>query len=329
MDAIRSVQSANAIRDGLEADVYFYNGTIKRGTDLKFIELVHNEKSQPNAILVLVTSGGDAHAAYKIAKYMQNNYDHFTVLVPGMCKSAGTLIAVGAHCVAFAPYGELGPIDIQTIKIDNLAERQSGLTITESIEHLTKSAIRAHGGVFGAIMNDTDAIISFKTAAQAASELVTGLYRPIFAQIDPMEVGEKARSMRIASDYGNRLDLRAKNLKEDALKHLTQTYSSHSFVIDMQEAEGLFKSTRILSDEERDLIDSLDITARHEVQTEDQEPFFLCLSTSEDGEHDDDAPANGAAGEERNGEDPPAAVEEENLPAQNGDGEALEDGGGA
>ena len=93
-------------------------------------------------------------------------------------------------------------------------------------------------------MNDTDAIISFRTAAQAASELVTRLYRPIFSQIDPMEVGEKARSMRIASDYGSRLNSQADNLKDQALKHLTQTYPSHSFVIDSQEAERLFKATR-------------------------------------------------------------------------------------
>ena len=133
-----SIANAKAVGDESDCDVYLYNGTIKREADLSFIQLVHEKKSKPNAILILVTSGGDPHAAYKIAKYMQSQYKHFTVLVPGMCKSAGTLIAVGAHCVAFAPYGELGPIDIQTIKIDNLAERQSGLTITESIEHPDK-----------------------------------------------------------------------------------------------------------------------------------------------------------------------------------------------
>lgn len=113
--------------------------------------------------------------------------------------------------------GEIGPIDVQTYKTDNLAERQSGLTITESLDHLTGSAIRTHSLVFSEIMAATDLVISFKTATQAASELVTGLYAPMFSQIDPMEVGEKARSMRIASDYGQRLNAHSGNLKDGAI----------------------------------------------------------------------------------------------------------------
>lgn len=253
MDPIAS--AAKAVSEESDSDVFLYNGTIKRGADLAVIQEMYRAKRQKYAILILVTSGGDPHAAYKIARYAQNHYEAYTVLVPGMCKSAGTLIAVGANCIAFASYGELGPIDIQTIKTDNLAERQSGLTITESINHLTKSALLMHGGVFAAIMNDTDAVISFKTAAEAASELVTGLYTPIFSQIDPMEVGEKARSMRIASDYGKRLNARSQNLESEALNNLTRTYPSHSFVIDMQEAGSLFSNIRPLTEHEQTLVD--------------------------------------------------------------------------
>lgn len=94
---------ASEVGSASHSDVYLYNGEIKRGADLAFILGVHQNRSQKNAILILVTAGGDAHAAYKIARYMQNNYETFTVIAPGLCKSAGTLIAVGAHCVAFAP----------------------------------------------------------------------------------------------------------------------------------------------------------------------------------------------------------------------------------
>ncbi len=33
-----------------------------------------------------------------------------TLWVIGPCKSAGTLVAIGAHEIAFAPHGELGPL---------------------------------------------------------------------------------------------------------------------------------------------------------------------------------------------------------------------------
>ena len=297
---------ARTIAAKSDADIYFYNGPIERGTDLKIVQTISQAKSRPDAHLFLVTFGGDAHAAYKIARHIQNHYDTFTAIVPGVCKSAGTLIAVGAHAIAFAPYGELGPLDIQTYKTDNLAERQSGLTITESLDHLTRSALRLHGGIFGAIMNDTNAVISFKTAAQAASDLVTGLYAPILSQIDPIEVGDKARSMRIASDYGKRLDARSKNLKDDALDTLTKTYPAHEFVIDIQEARGLFHNVRPLTEEEATLVELLDRRGRFPNQ--DKETLFSCLSHVPDVEESNETPTDGPRSAEGDREDTEGAT---------------------
>lgn len=149
-------------------------------------------------------------------------------------------------------------------------------------------------------MNETNAVISFKTAAQAASDLVTGLYAPILSQIDPIEVGDKARSMRIASDYGKRLNARSKNLKDEALDTLTKTYPAHEFVIDMQEASGLFKNVRPLSDEEAKLVDLFDRRGRF--PNPDKETLFSCLSQVADAEESDDSPTDRPRGAEGNGE---------------------------
>lgn len=308
---------ADIVSDESDSDIYYYNGGINRGADLKFIQCVHQSKKKDNATLVLTTLGGSPDAAYKIARYMQTRYDTFTVLVSGECKSAGTLIAVGAHSIAFAPYGELGPIDIQSYKTDHLAERQSGLTITESLQHLTTSAIRTHAETFSAMMRETGMVISFKTAAQAASELVSGIFTPIFSQIDPMEVGEKARSMRIASDYGRRLNARSDNLKDNALKNLTETYPSHSFVIDIQEARGLFKDIRPLSENEQKLVETLGLLARIDYPREDDEPNFACLSGTTQRRDENEEPINGKGGTSEDRENPPAAVEASDDSPQN------------
>jgi ClpP class serine protease len=40
--------------------------------------------------------------------------------VSGYCKSAGTLIALGANELAFGEHGELGPLDVQIAKRDEV-----------------------------------------------------------------------------------------------------------------------------------------------------------------------------------------------------------------
>jgi hypothetical protein len=262
----------------LGADIYLYNGEIARGYDNKFIDLVCSSKRHKNALLYLITLGGEPDAGYKISRHLQEVYERHTVVVSGVCKSAGTLIAIGAHELAFSPYGELGPLDIQVFKTDNLAERQSGLTIQEALDALTMAAVKKHGQVFSSIIASTNAIVSFPTAAKASAELVNGLFSPIFAQIDPYDVGDKARAMRIATEYGKRLSANTQNLKPKTLDTLTKTYPSHSFVVDFLEAKELFNSVRRTSSEETLVASKLGELSREEMKS--QSPVMIHLSQS-------------------------------------------------
>jgi len=119
-------------------DTFIYNGDIERGSDLDFIQMVSEKKTADACNLILVTPGGDPDAAFKMARYMQTRYKHFRVTVPGYCKSAGTLLAIGAHELVFAPYGELGPLDIQLSKADKIAAMESGLNTTEAFNALAR-----------------------------------------------------------------------------------------------------------------------------------------------------------------------------------------------
>ena len=264
----RALKNAAKLAEALNSDIFLYSGEISRSYDHAFIDLIDESKRKANALLFLVTNGGDPDAGYKIARHLQYKYETYTVVISGLCKSAGTLIAVGADQLAFSPYGELGPLDIQTIKTDDLAERLSGLSIQEALDSLARSALAKHGAVFSTIIRETGAVVSFPTAAKAASDLVTGLFAPIFARIDPYDVGEKARAMRIATEYGKRLAARTGNLKPKTLEMLTRTYPSHSFVIDMTEAVELFINVRVVSDEEALIAADLGILARYESGTQ-------------------------------------------------------------
>ncbi len=82
-------------------DRILYNAELSRGLDLQFIEAVDSNKPFEKAVLILVSNGGDAHAVYKIGRYLQEIYESFDVLLSGLCKSAGTLLAIAGRELIF------------------------------------------------------------------------------------------------------------------------------------------------------------------------------------------------------------------------------------
>lgn len=67
---------------------------------------------------------------------LQHSYEKFTVLLAGRCKSAGTLIVLGAHEIVMTNHAELGPLDVQLGKKDELFELDSGLTVLNALTEL-------------------------------------------------------------------------------------------------------------------------------------------------------------------------------------------------
>jgi hypothetical protein len=243
-------------------DVFLYSGNLRRGDDLKFIKFVAMEKQSDEVMLILSTPGGDPDAAYKIGRYIQSRYDNVTVFVPGFCKSAGTLLAISANELVFSPYGELGPLDIQMTRTDNIAGLESGLNISEAFLTLERRAKETFHHLVTEIISSSGGIVSFHTASHSASEIVSSLYGPIFGRIDPEEVGSRSRAMRIGEDYGDRLNQKFANLKSRALEFLSQSYTSHGFVIDREEASMLFHRVREADDLEKALVDEIGDTCR-------------------------------------------------------------------
>lgn len=243
-------------------DVFLYSGMLERQDDLAFMDLVDAEWSSDSLLLVLASFGGSPDAAYKIGRYLQSRYTNITVLVPGFCKSAGTLLAICANELVFSPYGELGPLDVQMARSDKLTGLESGLNISEAFMALEKRARDMFHDLVQEIIGSSNGIISFQTASKSANEMIASLYGPVFAGIDPEEVGSRARAMRIGEDYAGRLNLKFKNLRRDALRTLSRTYSNHGFVIDVGEAQHLFERVRLVNDVEKKLIQYLGDSCR-------------------------------------------------------------------
>lgn len=257
MDIEKIKTLANRLGDETDTDILLYSGKIERPYDEHVINACCNAKRRNNVLLMLCTYGGDPDVGYRIARVLQNKYKKFSVLIDGACKSAGTLITVGAHEVIISNHGEIGPLDIQLGKKDELWETDSGLTILKSIETLEQKAFDLFEACFLKLKARSSGQITLKTATEIASKLAIGTITPIVSQIDPMHVGEVSRAMNIGLEYAQRLANHSNNTDRARLEYLANAYPSHGFVIDGKEARDIFDNVRDLSESESELVNAL------------------------------------------------------------------------
>jgi hypothetical protein len=256
-DMALTAEAKNAVKrvaETLCADILLFNAPIERPSDMRMIRRFESRKCRPNVFMILVTAGGDPDAAYRISRCLQNHYEKVICCVSSVCKSAGTLILLGAHELVFGEHGEIGPLDIQMAKKDDLWESESGLTVMTALNALHENAQDAFDHFLVALTTRSGGRITVRTASEVAAKLTQALYSPISEQIDPIHLGEIYRSMSIADHYGRRLISRSKNCDLSTLGSLISDYPSHGFVIDGTEASTLFKNVRNCSPDETILL---------------------------------------------------------------------------
>lgn len=283
-----------------DTDIICYFGEIKRDTDDFIINECRKRKLRKNVLLIISTYGGDPNAGYRFARCLQEAYrtvdnsriikidsekekhkkiGNFSVFVDGFCKSAGTLICLGADKIIMSGNAELGPIDIQLRKKDEVGERESGLTPIQAVRFLEMQSAQMFKRHFISLRFQEELAFSTKMAAELATQLTVGLLSPIYAQIDPIRLAEVDRSMRIAKEYGERL--KPHNLQEDALPRLLASYPSHGFVIDRGEARTIFKNVEAPTQELRKIGDYFKTTADKFLDKDEPMVAFLSSQKTE------------------------------------------------
>lgn len=255
-----------------DADVILLNGEMYPPLDLKFIKALELRKKRPNVILIYVTPGGMPDVSYRIGRCLQNNYKHVSIVISGWCKSAGTILCTGAHELIFSVHGELGPIDVQIRREDELGERDSGLSIESAFDSLYKATFKLFEDCMLEIKDHSYGSITFRTAAEIASNMAVGMVSPIFSQLDPIKIGETHRSVRISEEYAKRLAMISRNLRATAdfnpINMLLRGYPAHGFVIDRQEAEMIFRNVSKASGNLKQLVENLGDRALYPVTEE-------------------------------------------------------------
>jgi Ni,Fe-hydrogenase III small subunit len=234
-----------------QADILLVSGSIRQDLEQRVRDALEDvKKKSVNLIVLLTTGGGSADCAFRIARVLRHAYHRgsITVHVYGFCKSAGTLLVLGADEIVMSDNAELGPIDVQLAKPDELMEWTSGLTPREAFGALGAHAFATFEKFFLTLRKKSDLQITTRTAADIAAEMTVGLFGPIYAQLDPLRIGEIQRALSIAVHYGTMLD--HGNQKDDTVRTLLMEYPSHEFVIDREQAQELFNEVREPTNEE-------------------------------------------------------------------------------
>jgi hypothetical protein len=317
---------ASTITDRLDTDIVYFSGMVNFGDDKRLLSQFPDKKRRKNLLLLLSTFGGSADAAYRFTRCIQETYKQgkFSVFVHTFCKSAGTLIALGAHEVVMSDGAELGPLDVQIRKPDEIDERMSGLTPMQALSTLRAEAYQAFEHFFGNIRRNTG--FTSRTAGEIAASLTTGLFASIYGQLEPMRLGENDRAMRIGEEYGRRLTDIGKNLHADALLDLITAYPSHEFVIDRSEAGKLFKRIRSPEEDEWTLASLLEPYGTDTLFDDERHALVELLRFYGPDEEEGDDKNHGDGSDATASEQGRESLRASNTPSGNGDGQAAPNG---
>ena len=105
-----------------------------------FEDLVYDADPSKDLHLLLATPGGDGEAALRLVRSAQARCHKLVVIVPDQAKSAGTLVALGAHQILMGPTSDLGPVDPQlTLNPANPQELSSAKDLIAAVDQAVES----------------------------------------------------------------------------------------------------------------------------------------------------------------------------------------------
>lgn len=198
----------------------------RRGVDVVF-DIINNPQIQqqrqqfqnPNNVDVIVDSlGGDADAAYHIAKVLHSHFSGtITYIVPRFAKSAATLLVCGGNKIIMGETSELGPLDPQIRQDD-------GSFISAKAVQSTLALIKEH----------------LRRKDKSGLELATILA----SRLNPLVLGQYESTLGIAREYQKELLLlrmfSSQKKVNKIVNRFATGYTHHSRVIGCKEAKEIF-----------------------------------------------------------------------------------------
>lgn len=220
------------------------------------------ELGHVKSLTVLVDSpGGDADAAFHLVRALRQYTDRLEVIVANWAKSGATLVCLGADKILMGKDGELGPLDAQLRDPSGSAIPISALNTFKSLEYLQRYTLDTLN--LAIILMLQKARMDIPQAIQQSLPFVSCIATPLYQQVEPKELGEARRHLAVAEEYGERIMGRygyssvSKQNVRDIVKKLVWEYPSHSFVIDVVEAQQIGLKAEMLDDTRNKLCNEL------------------------------------------------------------------------
>lgn len=259
------------VEDHPDTDFIVVSRGIDRSLHEDLTKLLEGRKDPKKSLhIFLTTYGGDPHGGYRVARCLRHYYDKVRLIVPSYCKSAGTMISIVADELVIGDSGELGPLDVQVTKPNEVQERGSGLDNMQALNACLNHAQEVFNQNFFSMRHQLR--MSTKQAGELAGQIAAGLLAPLYSQIEPLRIGELQRAVQITLEYGKRLNAHSNNLRPNALDRLVFSYPAHGFVIDRKEAKDLFNKVLPMSPTEAELCRKMWDKIQYETGTG---PLFL------------------------------------------------------
>jgi hypothetical protein len=215
---------------------------VRKSDLLRAHSLLHC-KNYKKLDVILQTPGGDIDAAFAYSKLLRKSAEEINIIVPLYAKSAGTLICLIADKILMTDLSELGPLDTQ-IRESNEGDTphyNSALNGFKALEQVQQHTIETLDITTKLILSRSGLKIS--DAIHLASEFAGHTSGTLYAQLNPIKIGEYARALEIGETYGKIILTRyskwIEQKAESVIKTLVYQYPSHGFVIDCEELQAL------------------------------------------------------------------------------------------
>ncbi len=204
------------------------------------IDFVQKNKNLDQLNVIIWSPGGDPDFAFKTALLLKSCCSKMKVYIPYEAKSAATLLCLIANEIVMGTRSELGPLDMQLPDPRNSTQKISALCGYRALEAVANFLHDELDVTVQQLMKraGTNVLESLTHAMQ----LITPMTRPLFEQVNPLDLGNFSNALDVNKKYAKELLIRSGVPADQAgniAKTLVTDYPSHSFVIDFHEAERI------------------------------------------------------------------------------------------
>lgn len=216
----RVIAYVTSNRQGLETQI---------GADVPDILLEHLDQigSVQKISLILYTLGGDTLAAWNRVNLIREFCKEFEIIVPNKCRSAGTLMALGANNIIMTKQATLGPID------PSLNSPMNPIIPNSNPPTKLPVSVESVKGYFAMLK---------KEVGVQTNKALSEAYLKLTETVNPLVLGDiYRRKNQIIMLAGQLLNMHSvtKSTAEKIISFLCSDSGSHDYTINRTEARNL------------------------------------------------------------------------------------------